>query len=453
MQKYLILKINGHTVLNFLDLQEHFSPWAVWEQREAFAAFAKVHSKPLASWLIQKSGVHEELRYLDKAFWLKLLERDLRGEAFPEGENASEVLTALIHDSFAQDLWDEKVQERLRQERALEQLDEKLNSILSGAGLESSPQDSWTAILLLAICQLAEMDARKQDFQRWTAPPQQERLAGQGQTEMEQSRGQHEVNQFPQADKVSLKARSRPYRYLYHTEETLSGQRIRTVRVEAVAGDCGARKAAIILCGPDGSRVLRIELAVGEYRDCTVCDGKVIGFLPTLSVHETQCLARKDYHSSEIRIIPRNGIEWQLSVDAETARKTTCFSAGDINKEGFLYIRDGKLMKAYYKPCENYTTRQKLDMIDDRLVEVRLVSGDYLLLTELGEVISSSPQWNGRTGVVTLYPRQEDAQQLAEQALEASDLREYARAGSCFAARTGDDRILLNWKKGNEYGP
>lgn len=437
MKKNYILKINGHAVLNFLDLQEHFSPWAVWEQRESYAEFAKVHSLPLAVWLEKENGVQEALRYWSKEFWLDVLEREMQGGTFPESADAASCLRMLAEQSFQGELLKEDARKRMELEFQNQRVEEKLRHIVKSAELENDPENQKTAIVLLSICQLAEMDADKQDFHRWTEP---ETPAKDGETVGQLVESPKEpANPFPQADKVTLKARRQVYGYQYHEEENLTeGEKIWTVRVEAVAGEQQETSVTIVLQRADGSVARRVRLEVGEYRDCTVSGGRIIGFLPTVSISETMCMMRRDYRSSDIRILPRNGSEWMLDVDAETARKITCFSVGDSRKEGFLYIRNGKLAKIFYKPAENYMIRNKLEMVDGRLVEVLLTGGGYRLLTERGEVVASDPDWDGRTGIVTLYPREEAAE-------SETNVREvvYGENGT-FAIRCDDGTV--DWK-------
>lgn len=463
MQKFHILKINGHAVLNFLDLQEHFSPWAIWEQQEAYVSFVRVHSLPLTVWQVRENGVCQPLQYIGKAFWLDLLERNLCGTTFPDGKDISECLDALIHEKYKEDLQKEDAAGHLEQERLAQRIDEKLRYIVSGAKLGETLEDAQTAILLLAICQLAEMDAEKQDFQRWTEPARidtAEPASGKESKKFQDGptlEAAHEtvaamgqdINDFPQADRVSLKTRTQPYCYWYHTQDKLAGKKIKTVRVEAIAGERNGGQVTLLLCRPDGSQAQKVELQAGEYRDCTVSDGKLIAFLPTMSISSTLCMMRRNYRSSEIRIIPRNASERLLNADAETARKITSFSAGDNIKDGFLYIRNGRLIKAYYKPAENYTIRQNLDLIDDRLVEVRLIPDGYILLTEYGEVISNDAKWNGRTGVITLYPRDKAAWPAGLE-IDPEEVQELVQdeSGKNFAVRTADDKVLYCWQKG-----
>lgn len=417
MRKIHILKINGHSVLNFYDLQEHFSPWPIWEQRESYASFVKVHSLPLKLWMDKENGIREVLRYWEKGFWLRVLEKQLREECFPEMSGAVECLQQLGKQDFGADLSQEEASKRMELEFQQQRLAEKLNYIVKSAKLTDSAEDRKTAIVLLAICQLAEMDADKQDFQRWTEPEPE--VPVQHVKEISRKKPLAVAGQpFPLADRVTLKARSQPYDYQYHEANVLMGKKIKTVRVEAVDGDRADSLVTIILRNANGSAAVTVRLKPGQYRDCTVSEGQVIGFLPTMSISKTLCIARKDYSSPDIRILPRNGSEWLLDVDVQTARKITCFSAGDNAKEGFLYIRNGKLTKIYYKQAEDYTTRQKLDMVDDRLVEVLLADGTYRLLTEYGEVISGDPAWDGKTGVPTLYPR-ESAEGTDTDVLEA----------------------------------
>lgn len=412
LEKLHILKINGHAVLNFLDLQEHFLPWDVYEQREAFAAFAKVHCCPLSICIRNESGMVQSARYLDKAFWLELLKKDLRGESPEELSSAEQAILQALEAVIESEVQQENARESIHKEMEAMEILQKLEYIQGASQTEDTPEGYWTEVQLLALCELAEIDVRKQDLQRWKQP--EEPMATEPadipfdvRPEIAVPKEVPQVMAFPQVDKTVLPCRPEPYRYRYHEADTLQGGKIQTVRVEASTGV--GERVCIELCREDGTVVNRVTLYSGEYRNCNVAQGQVIAFLPTLSISDTLCIARKRYDSSEITVIPRGASEWALNIDPETSRKISCFAAGDNSKEGFLYLRNGRLMKSFYKPNENFTVRQQLEMIDDRLVEVRLTDGYYELLTELGEVLTNNPNRKERVNVITLYFRENDS--------------------------------------------
>ena len=397
MEKIHILRINDHIILNIVDLQEHFSPWEIFEQREAFAVFAQVHCCPLTVWIKADNGSTDAARYLDKHFWFELLKQKQDREC-ESGRRPMELIREMQDRMLDGEIQREEAEKRVQLEVQALCLEEKLEHICSSGDLE----DAETVVALLALCELAEIDARKQDFQRWLTSAAVEREQSLHQNAPDQG-CLAEVMDFPETDRVVLWTRREPYRFRYHEAETLESGTIRTVRLEASSRS--GQTLQIEFCREDGSVARTLEMRAGEYRDCNVANHRLICVLPTLSISDTLCVARKDYASAEITIVPRDATPWTLNVDASTAKKISGFAAGDNAKEGFLYLRSGRLMKGFYKPNENYGIRQQLEMVEDRLVEVRLADGCYELLTEFGEIISNNPTQNGRTGVLSLYPR------------------------------------------------
>lgn len=397
MEKIHILKINDHIILNIVDLQEHFSVWEVYEQREAFVVFAQVHCCPLTVWIKAENGSMDAARYLDKHFWLELLRRKPDMEC-GAGHMPVDLIRENLNKILGGEIQKEEAAKRVQLELQSLHLEEKLEHISDSGNLDAAE----TVVELLALCELAEIDARKQDFQRWlpTAAVKQDQPLNQGESEQVCST---EILDFPETDRVILLTRREPYRFRYHETDKLESGKIRTVRLEASSRE--GKTLRVELYREDGTIAQMLEMKAGEYRDCNVANHRLICVLPTLSISDTLCVARKDYTSTEITIIPRDATPWILNVDASTAKKITCFAAGDNTKEGFLYLRSGRLMKGFYKPNENYGIRQQLEMVEDRLVEVRLAEGCYELLTERGEIISNNPEKNGRTGVVSLYQR------------------------------------------------
>ncbi len=406
MDKVYFLKSNGHIILNFVDLQEHFSPWEFLTQKRSFEKFAKIHCLPLTTWVKDKNGGKTKAKYFNKKFWMEVLNKDWDSDALDDEKSAYDYiydLSNLLHT----DILEQEATDAKQKELELLCIQEKINFICNESGLTQSKDDKITVALLLALCELAEFDAREQNFQRWVQNSVTENNENYGEDCDEEPNDIIEntpaPESFPNGSKLTLNTSAVPYRFFYHESGILQSDVIKTVRIEAVDGN-GA-KVIIELCRESGEVYDTVEMITGEYRDCNVSAGKIIRFLPTLSISDTLCIARKDYCSSDITIMPRDAMEWTLSIDSSIAKKITSFAAGDNETEGFLCIRDGKLMRGFYKPNDNYKTRQRFDMIKDRLVEVRLFNGYYELLTEGGKVISDNSERNGLRNVVTLYPR------------------------------------------------
>ena len=400
-----MLKINGTVVLNVLDLKNEFRPWSLYENLEEFTAFARVHCLPLLSKIEGEDSCRKAVCF-NKKFWMEILEEREDPQLWPAREAEVDLSQYVMDIVWAKKRaleWEKVVEigkekkEIWEQELKEEKIAEKLAFILKQAQLGKKPESLKTAVILLSLCELAEVDVFAQDFQRW------DQKAGGAGPVKEEGRLK-EIQIFPEAETVTLKTSSQPYCFWYYSSSELpKGQKIKTVRIEVDFGGTPKEQVRIELYDMSTkSRVQTIVLGVGEYRDCNVADGKVIKFLPTLSISKNMCLVREFYNTSQLAIVPRNAEKWMLGLEGEAADKITSFAAGEESAQGFLLVCGGNLITSFYKPCENFSVRMSLNMVADRLVEVAIGKSGYRLLTERGEILSDDPQWDGKENQISL---------------------------------------------------
>ena len=396
-----MLKINGTMILNVLDLKNEFRPWSLYENLEEFTAFARVHCLPL----ISRIGGEEDFSqavYFSKSLWIEILEKRDHPEFWPDRvaelkQYIIEVVQAESRETKGRTAAGEEKREILEWELKEGKTAEKLDFILKQAKLRKDPESWRTAMILLSLCELAEVDVFAQDFQRWD---QKREEAG---TEKKDG-GLKEIQMFPETEIVTLKTSSQPYCFWYYSGSELpKGQKIKTVRIEADFGENTKEQVRIELydCSTK-ERVQTVILEGGEYRDCNITGGKVIKFLPTLSISQNLCLVRELYNVSQLTVRPRDAEKWTLGLDGEAADKITSLAAGEESSQGFLLVCGGKLIASCYKPCENFSVRMSLNMVADRLVEAAIGKNGYRLLTEWGDVFSDDPQWNGKENQISL---------------------------------------------------
>lgn len=151
------LRINGIPILNILDLKNKFSPLALYQELNTFEGFAAVHCVPLPLQLMsQEDGMQYNAKCLTKEFWHRLLRRT----DWPGGTQ-SECLDTVLNQELDR-LADGDQEERsaladcLEKELADAALVEKLDWIKA-----SAKTGFRQTMLLLAICELAEIDPRK----------------------------------------------------------------------------------------------------------------------------------------------------------------------------------------------------------------------------------------------------------------------------------------------------
>ncbi len=469
-----MLKFNDSIILNWLDLKKEFSPWTAYENLEAFEQFAKVHCKPLAHKL--SDGTKEyRATYLIKKFWMELLTKEIQLENSPaELSSLSAYFMEIVKKAWPNHD-DPKGQEgRLKKEIADAEVINKLQFILKESGLPHTLQSFQVALKLLAMCELAEENVYSQNFQRWesaenevavTSTEEQSKFQGkQSECVANQQKSEaikKDIRLFPESSVVSLKTRATPYCFWYYSKKELErGQKIKTVRVEAVYGGNQFEKVCLELYDFSTSELIQtIYLSNGEYRDCNVAGGQIIKFLPTLAVSENVCLMREDCSLSQIKVIPKGAEMWQLGLEEEASHKVTSFAVGDESDQGILLIYGGKLMISFYKPCKEFAVKVALRMITEVLVEVYIGRKGYRLLTENGTVISNEPEWNGKSHMLTLsengrglLPRIEGEKEVQEVVVDETHtvLAYRFKNGKCKTINLEKEEYRIELQKGDK---
>lgn len=409
-----MLKLNNQIVLNAWDLQRYFSPWDAIRQIEDVLVFARVHCQRLAIVLRDQRNadtggpVGYGAAYLNKQFWIEVVEEGSKPSGWKySSASVKACFQDILRTKFEEYTSPEQNKPLLR-ELADAGVEEKLQYILSSGKLTGSPQDIRTTILLLALCELAEVDVFAQSFQRWEAEPKKPQTAA---ASVHQSSRKEPVpppkkppaERVPDVEVLRLETRGTPYRFLYYERDELeAGQTIRSVRLEAVTGRDKANNITIQLVHPKTDQlVLSTVLNAGTFRDCTVVDGKIVKLLPTMAISQNLCVARTQ-RSEQFEVVPFGSDLWTIDMDPEEARGVTCLAAGDEQTQGFLFVSGGKVLTSFYKPCEDYFVRMEMQMITDPIVEAKIAPEGYCLLTSVGSVISDIPEWNGRKNLVSL---------------------------------------------------
>lgn len=422
------LRINHVPVLNFLDLRSMFSPLALYQELETFEAFAAVHCVPLPLQLFSpERGVRYNAECLSKAFWHGLLRR----VEWPEdGGSLAECLVPLLNQeldrlSGGDRTERESLEEQLEEELADAALLEKLDFIM-----ESARAGARQAILLLAICELAEVDPRKTAAMDWR------RAEGDCGAP---AAAPAEAGSFPYEGTVCLTAGSQTYRYWCYDRETLEpGAEIRTVRLEGKA--CGNQYAMVrieLYGETSGACIQRLTLNSGEFRYCTACRDRIIHFLPDISVSDSLCLSRSDWRSADIQVAPKDGEPWTLN-----GERVTSFSAGSKNA-GFLLVQDGRVNTGFYREAQDYMTRLQLEMLILPVVEARVCEEGYELLLSDGTTATNLPA-GSRTGVPALESRPPLPELRGMSGVEELALSETGQSAALLMAPGGKSRVFFS---------
>lgn len=409
-----MLKLNNQIVLNAWDLQRYFSPWDAIRQIEDVLTFARVHCQRLAIILRDQRNadtggpVGYSAVYLNKQFWIEVVEEGSKPSSWKYSPASVKACFQDILKTKFEEYTSPEQNKPLLREITDARVDEKLQYIIASGKLTGTPQDVRTTILLLALCELAEVDVFAQSFQRWETEPKKPQTAA---ASVHQPSRKEPVSlpkeppaeQVPDVEVLRLETRGTPYRFLYYEQDKLeAGQTIRSIRLEAVMGRDKANNVAIHLVHPKTNQVvLSTVLNAGTFRDCTVVDGKIVKLLPTMAISRNLCVARTQ-KSAQFEVVPLGSDLWTIDMDTEKARGVTCLAAGDEQTQGFLFVSGGKVLTSFYKPCEDFYVRMEMQIITDPVVEAKIVPEGYCLLTSGGSVISDIPEWNGRKNLVSL---------------------------------------------------
>lgn len=420
-----MFSINGTGILTLKDLQREFSPWDIYANLADFVQFASIHSQPLPTKMLC-DGEWTDTKYFNKAFWITLI----NVHDWPKSSNAVQVMNMFVEeivlvdsgvkDSFAQDknigidIKNEKdksldystAKDNIIKEYKALCIEKKLQHIVKTAKLSDSAQNSRTAVILLAICELSEVNALEYSFSKVEAE--------------EASQDDSSVSEFPRTNDVLLLTRNNPYKYWYHSSEKLkSGEEIKTVCVRAKAGD-NRHAVVTVQLYDDVSKqcVHTLKLSADEYRYCNVAGDKIIKFLPTISMSPDAYLSRNDLTKATISVCAEGADEWTLDED-----NVASFGIAS-NNEGFVFVKNYNLNAVFYKKANDFFVKMMLSLIVDPVVETQLTEEGYKILTSKGEVFSNIPSYEPEKDVVSLdnYSRYPLAQTELAKTNEATEI-------------------------------
>lgn len=395
---YKTLKIHGEPILNFWDLTQEFSPIELYQQLESFVNFAAVHCLPIPLQTIDaKTGEKYNTKYLTKKFWLTVLRRS----NWTIKTNVQDTFREIIDETIkAQINIDEKTSDKedLDEEQFKEisqvfekelcecKIYEKLKSIEK---FYKDTEQQRMVICLLVICELSEIDVLKTEDNLWKESNQNSADNNSIAQEKAQGTGS-DISLFTYEKEAFLPTGNDIYRYWYHESDVLEPEtKIHTVKIEAKGSlNQYATLKIELYRETDKKCIQRITLKKGEWRYCNVANGKIIKFLPSISLSDDLCLMREQYSASAITVISRDAESWSVDADG-----TSCFSAGS-KSQGFLLVQNGKANYNFYKAAEDYFTKLQLDMVTLPVVEANITENGYRLLLEDGSVASNEKLCN-----------------------------------------------------------
>lgn len=404
----MTLKINGVPILNFMDLKRHFDPMDIYWHLEAFCGFAEVHCLPLSTLLTNKETATKYVaQYLTKEFWLKTIRSSNHYIDLSVKNQFDMIREDIFKDMIDPDDDEEDIAEAVKDfKREIEDADiyDKLTHISRLLGEQEALKKT---ISLLAICELAEIEPDQVDVSLWN---EELRISGAVHKSENSTYISHtgqraavsgnvdygsDITSFTYDQDVYLTTGAYVYKYWYHDEDLLvDGKCIKTVRIIAKSGSNRYASVKIELySSKTKSLVQTVILKKDEYRYCNVSDGKIIKFLPILSISDELCVMRGELENPNLLIQARNAEAWPLNID-----QVSSFVACEKG-HGFLMVQNGKINAQFFKPAEDYFYKLRLEMVPLPVVEILVHEDRYFLLMEDGSVFTNEDGYISRKKV------------------------------------------------------
>lgn len=377
-----MLRLNNVPIWNLIDLKNEFSPIELFRQRDEFLRFAKVHCMVLSTRLTDSSQESYEAYYLTKEFWFNVLS----GKWNIATQDDNSALWCFLNYRAQEELGDSsdeeesKIKADIEKEVSDAQLDDKLRYIENCISSNQSEANSLLSASLLAICEIAEVDAREC---RFSSLHQEEAESDNQQTNIELISG--DENNTNKVIAVSLKASKKPYKFRAYDETNLTpGSVINTVCIEATPGVNKYDNVVMEFYNRHDILIATITIRPGEHRFATVTQGKLIGFLPAVSIENGCCVYRTGYNSQSTKI----RIEDEQPRTISKFEPTSFVSLG--KNGGAILIRDGKIVTDYCKVGMDHRTRLVLEMLLAGLnvAEIAHFGESVKVLTAEGKVYS-----------------------------------------------------------------
>lgn len=387
----IALRLKNHQIVNYGKLSKYFDIHDVICQKEAFLSFAKSH-------LVWEAIDRYHVNMLAAAF-----SRDMSwsGEVqFNPGAYYKNPYQLEIKDYEQQ----EAVEKQLNEESSSESksgVDEYIyDSVIKEEISDADKGDLF--VFLTSVYKLSRKDASEDQINissivdAWFGKKTEsidenieiDVLANYGaNTEGLEQKGIEEIVLAP--GKGGYRITRYPKKYLE------DGMRIRTVRLYAKTSGSryGVVEIGVFSEGQEDYPPERIIIKQGEYIYANITDGKLIKCLETVSVN-TDCAMEREHLGMDI-VTVRSGRE----VKSYELEAVSSFAV-EYRGSGFIAVKNNRLVTTYYSGRYMYT---QLEVIEERkVVEVRIIDGNYLILQDNGKVYSSNNEYKQLRNIANL---------------------------------------------------
>ena len=248
-------------------------------------------------------------------------------------------------------------------------------------------ENARKTVLLLAICELSECDARKANWKKTVSTvPEVKKVPQKQKNKNKQVSAKPEstvvASPFPYENSISLDCSNITYRFLCYDSNYLEkGKTIRTVKI--IANKSSNYKTSVIelFSQKEKTCIQRIALQSGEYVYVNATGDKIIKALPDIFASQDTFIVKKQnalkiYHTTKDAWMP----------DTSAFNNITCVATGS-DSEGFLILNDGKVITYNCRMIEsNYTASLGVKSIISPVAEIAKVDVGFAILLNDGTV-------------------------------------------------------------------
>ena len=310
-------------------------------------------------------------------------------------------------------------------ERLLNEYNEIEESIKKSIGFIgekvcNGKENGRKALVLTAICELAEVDALTAN---WTTASESSEKVSEIITEAQPT-------DFTYENSVPLFCGSTPYKFWQYESDRLEGnEKIRTVRIDARKNKNNKKAVIEIIDRKTNKCAQKIVVNSGDSVYVSVAGNSVIKALPEYSAYHDNCVIKR---SDSIWVYQKGREAWTTSV-----KDVTSIASGSAS-EGFILVSGGRIITDYSDGFEsNYSAKLVINAIISPVIEVKKASLGFDILLNDGTVVNTHGA--AKRSAVTLSSIDEDTLNSRSELLNNSDFGEDVK----YALSRIKDKFLL----------
>jgi hypothetical protein len=387
----IALRLKNHQIVNYGKLSEYFDINDVIGNKEVFLSFAK-------SQLVWEAMDRYHVNMLAAACSGDMAwNRDVQFNPDAYYRNPYQLA---IKDYELQDALEEKLKEENCSE-GKSSLDEYIYDSVMKAEISDINKENLF-VFLTAVYKLARKDVTTDQINissivdAWFGKKPENMNENIQIDVLANSVANTEGSEQKEIREITLTPGKGGYRIFKYPKQYLDdGMRIQTVLLHAESSGSryGVVEIEVFSEGQENHLLERIIIKQGEYIYANITDGKLIKCLETVSANN-DCTMEREHLGTDILTV-----RLDKNVKSYELEDVSSFAV-EYRGSGFLAVKNNRLVTTYYSGRHLYT---QLEVIEGRkVVEVRIIDGNYLILQDNGKVYSSINEYKQLRNIANL---------------------------------------------------